>query len=311
MMNDQILELKDIALLEKISTKFSRMGNNYLYAHFTRPRLTDPTADNPANELEFPYRLNCMTIIIVRAGALKAEVDLKPYDIKANTLLVINPGALLKLTDVERGRLDITMLFASVNFLKDINIDLNAINIRSLIENRSPAVKLTPYEIDKLMRYMEFLDLHTREEETIFSTNVARSICGAVFYELLQINFMRINRQPDDSGQAGPQRRRSTYVHDFMRLVHLNYMKHRTLAFYADKLFISPKYLTVLVKEATGRSATDWINEFVIIEAKNLLRYSGKNIQQVAYALNFPNQSAFGKYFKHLTGTSPTAYQKS
>ena len=67
----------------------------------------------------------------------------------------------------------------------------------------------------------------------------------------------------------------------------------------------------MLVKEATGRSATEWIDEFVIIEAKNLLRFSGKNIQQVAYALNFPNQSSFGKYFKRLTGISPMAYQKS
>ena len=95
-----------------------------------------------------------------------------------------------------------------------------------------------------------------------------------------------------------------------MRLVHLNYTQHRSLSFYAEQLYITPKYLTLLVKEATGRSATQWINDFVITEAKNLLRFSGKNVQQVAYALNFSNQSAFGKYFKHLTGISPTAYQK-
>ncbi|MDE7032691.1 MAG: helix-turn-helix domain-containing protein, partial [Muribaculaceae bacterium] len=53
------------------------------------------------------------------------------------------------------------------------------------------------------------------------------------------------------------------------------------------------------------------IDDRVIMEARNLLRYSGKNIQQVAYMLNFSNQSSFGKYFKHLTGMSPTEYQKS
>ena len=83
------------------------------------------------------------------------------------------------------------------------------------------------------------------------------------------------------------------------------------MAFYASKLFISPKYLSLIVKETTGKSAARWIDEFVLMEAKNMLRYSGKNIQQVAYALNFSNQSSFGKYFKHLTGMSPTEYQKS
>ena len=83
------------------------------------------------------------------------------------------------------------------------------------------------------------------------------------------------------------------------------------MAFYADKLFISPKYLSLLVKEATGRSAANWIDEYVIMEAKNMLRFSGRNIQQVTYDLNFPNQSSFGKYFKHLTGMSSTQYQRS
>ena len=83
------------------------------------------------------------------------------------------------------------------------------------------------------------------------------------------------------------------------------------MAFYASQLYITPKYLSLLIKEATGRSAAEWIDEFVIMEAKNMLRFSGKNVQQVAYDLNFPNQSAFGKYFKHLTGMSPTRFQRS
>jgi AraC-like DNA-binding protein len=74
-------------------------------------------------------------------------------------------------------------------------------------------------------------------------------------------------------------------------------------------MFISPKYLSLVIKEATGKSAGDWIDQYVIQEAKNQLRFSGKNVQQIAYDLNFSNQSSFGKYFKNLTGMSPTAFQ--
>ena len=80
------------------------------------------------------------------------------------------------------------------------------------------------------------------------------------------------------------------------------------MSFYAQQLYITTKYLSNIVKEATGRSAAQWIDEFVILEAKNLLRFSGKTIKQVSYELNFSNQSAFGKYFKLITGMSPSEY---
>lgn len=299
--SDKPMQLSEIAqAFEGIES--TSMSDFYLHVRF------NGRVNEEWQYIGKPRRLNCITFVVVRHGQLTAEVDLISYTLRANTLLIINPGSLFRISSVDPERLDTTLLFVSTKFLLDINIDLNALNIRSLIEKRSPAVRLTSGEIQKLLRYFDMMELHAHEEITIFSINVARSLCAAIFYELLQINYMRINRHADEMGST---RRRTTYVHDFMRLVHFNYMNHRTLAFYAEKLFISPKYLTVLVKEATGRSATEWIDEFVIIEAKNLLRFSGKNIQQVAYALNFPNQSSFGKYFKRLTGISPMAYQKS
>ena len=95
----------------------------------------------------------------------------------------------------------------------------------------------------------------------------------------------------------------------FLRLVRAHHKRERAIGFYAEKMFISPKYLSLIIKEATGRSAAEWIDQYVLQEAKNLLCYSGKNVQQVAYELNFTNQSSFGKYFKHLTGLSPTQFQ--
>jgi AraC-like DNA-binding protein len=92
-------------------------------------------------------------------------------------------------------------------------------------------------------------------------------------------------------------------------LVREFYRSQRSISFYAEKMFISPKYLSLVIKEATGKSAGDWIDQYVIQEAKNQLRFSGKNVQQIAYDLNFSNQSSFGKYFKNLTGMSPTAFQ--
>ena len=63
-------------------------------------------------------------------------------------------------------------------------------------------------------------------------------------------------------------------------------------------------------REASGRSAPDWIDAFVILEAKNLLKYSDKSIKEIVFALNFPNQSVFYKFFKAHTGLTPSQFRK-
>lgn len=60
----------------------------------------------------------------------------------------------------------------------------------------------------------------------------------------------------------------------------------------------------------SGRSAAEWINEYAITEAKMMLRFSDLSIQQVAEKLNFPSQSAFGKYFKQYVGVSPKVFRR-
>ncbi len=75
------------------------------------------------------------------------------------------------------------------------------------------------------------------------------------------------------------------------------------MGFYARQLCITPKYLTTLIKRISGLSVSEWIDNYVIIEAKTLLKYSNMSVQEIAYALNFPNQSFFGSYFKRKRST--------
>ena len=86
--------------------------------------------------------------------------------------------------------------------------------------------------------------------------------------------------------------------------------RERGMQFYADKLCLTPKYLSKIVKEASGRSGPEWIDDFVILEAKNLLRYSDESIKEIAYKLNFPSASVFNKFFKAKTGLGPSDYRR-
>ena len=97
----------------------------------------------------------------------------------------------------------------------------------------------------------------------------------------------------------------------FLSLVQINYKEQRGLEFYADKLCFTPKYLSKVIKENSGTSANDWIDNHVVLEAKALLKSTNMTIQQISDELNFPSQSFFGKYFKRHVGVSPKEYKKN
>ena len=100
-------------------------------------------------------------------------------------------------------------------------------------------------------------------------------------------------------------------VDSFLQLLSEHYTMHRNVGFYADKLCLTPKYLSRVIRDTTGKSAPEWIDSYVILEAKNLLKHSGLAIKEIVFRLNFPNQSVFYKFFKARTGMTPTEYRNS
>jgi AraC-like DNA-binding protein len=96
----------------------------------------------------------------------------------------------------------------------------------------------------------------------------------------------------------------------FMELVRENFKHERQMSFYAGKFSLTPKYLSLKIREITGKSAADWIDDFVMFEAKALLKSTDMTILQISDELNFTSQSFFGKYFKRCTGMSPKEYRE-
>lgn len=86
---------------------------------------------------------------------------------------------------------------------------------------------------------------------------------------------------------------------------------HRSVEFYADTLCITPQYLTRISRDISGKNASDWINEFVILEVKTLLKYTNLTVSEVSVEMHFPDQSSLGKYFRKHVGMSPRQYAKT
>lgn len=305
---DNTIELSQLAVFQKFATEFSTLGDDYVFTHVTEVGSHDLFTGGP-------IRFDGMAWLLCFGGRIDLEVNLQPVTLCENSVLVTNPKSFIELKDIDWDGFDCYMLFISHNFIRDVNFDLNILgSIPRLSSGQriEPVQNITADEAVLLKEYFNILSSNAKNNDDNhaknYSKSIARCMIAALTYQLIQIVSRRI-KTPDDEPRS--RFRRPTYVHDFIDLVHEYHRSERSVAFYAEKLFISPKYLSLLIKEATGRSAAEIIDEYVILEAKNLLRFSGKNIQQISYDLNFPNQSSFGKYFKHLVGMSPSEYQRS
>ena len=219
------------------------------------------------------------------------------------SLVFVAPERVFKATAWEGAERDAYVLFLSNKFVFDLNIDLNAINTNIFTSAKS-VLTLSPEKVGVLIRYFEMLHSNALSQSH-YSRHIARTLTSAAAYQIMAYG----EEDVPDVQSAPAQNRKLTYVKNFLRLVRAHHRRERAIGFYADKMFISPKYLSLIIKEATGRSAAEWIDQYVIQEAKNLLRYSGKNVQQIAYDLNFSNHSSFGKNFKNLNVISNTKFQ--
>ena len=164
----------------------------------------------------------------------------------------------------------------------------------------NPVRELSP-EVQGAMKVFFSILYHAAEDsENPFRLQVIENLIRVFYYGGLS-KFH--NLKDMQQGQ------KNSIVERFIELVRQHYREERQIGFYADKLCITPKYLSKLVKENTGRSAGEWIENHVILDARAMLQSSDMTIQQIAASLNFPNQSFFGKYFKRATGLSPKQYR--
>lgn len=297
------LRINDVVERHTLFSEIIAHGNDYLIAVLSN-------SDNEMWQSGHLYKFEGLVFLYCTGGEYVIKKGYAETVIRDRNFMAIYPEDILKgVVTKEKGEL--TGLFLSRNFIRDLNFNLSVFSSLDMLGVRTPVIKLTEQDFETLTHYFSLLKLNAQNRVNadidVFTRNIARNVTAALFYNLMLLT--RDNRR--SSRTAKNTSRKTSYVLDFMTLLQNNYKRERTVKYYADKLCISAKYLSIIIKNATGKSAAEWIDECVILEAKNLLRFSGLNVQQIAYELNFSNQSAFGKYFKHFTGLSPTNFQNS
>jgi YesN/AraC family two-component response regulator len=164
-----------------------------------------------------------------------------------------------------------------------------------------PVIELDKEGLEGMVSYYNMLKRIVKVKENPHRLEVARYLTLAFFFGIGS------SIHKTDSGKKSTHYEKLT--EKFMNLVQAHYKKERSLEYYADLLYLTPKHLAKVIKETTNKTANDWIDEHVILEAKALLKSTNMTAQQISEELNFSDQSFFGKYFKRHTGMSPRAYK--
>lgn len=191
--------------------------------------------------------------------------------------------------------------------MRRINIDIKNMMPLFLKFVENPTLALTPEESRSMRGMIAQIERETRGPETHFSFDIVSGLIAATIYKFGDIMYHYLAEHPE--GQNNSHNRAEEYFKQFTHLLGEHFREERSVGFYARQLCITPKYLTTLIKRISGQSVSEWIDNYVILEAKTLLKYSTMSIQEIAYYLNFPNQSFFGSYFKRNTGMSPSQYK--
>ena len=252
-----------------------------------------------------PSRMNAMVIAICLKGSLKLGINLQEYQIIQNSLLLIFPEQIIQNLGSDD---DFSGLFIiiSPHFMDRSFKSLKELIPFMLYAKDNPCIQLSNDEVHVIQEYHSFLWQKVKMNNNNYRREVTKGILFALFYDIYNI----IDKRIPTENNCGMSRKEELFKM-FMNEVADNYKKERSVSFYANKLCLTPKHLSGVVKEVSGKTAGEWIDRLVILEARAMLKTTEMSIQQIAEHLNFANQSFFGKYFKHYVGVSPKEYRRS
>jgi len=276
-------------------------------------------AANSASEMEifrFPSRLNALIIGVGTEGETSLTSNLQEFRLKKDSLFIFSPKHILQVQSNNRFKAHLIVI--APDFLKRINIDTKRMMPLFLQFGSLPCMELTHAESQSLRSFISMVEQELKGSETDFSSEIIGGLIAdkTVKYTkndkimaFLNVEDLTHYLTEHPEVDSPIHNRAEEYFRQFTELLGEHYKHERSVGFYARQLCITPKYLTTLIKRISGKSVSEWIDNYVILEAKTLLKYSNMSVQEIAYYLNFPNQSFFGSYFKRNAGMSPSQYK--
>ena len=273
------------------------------------PIITTPEEQFVVGESDFAFfdnyacRIEGGAFLFCRSGSAQASVNQYQGEVRRNTMVLLLPGSIFMLTDrTEDFR--VTFCAFSRDLFAEAASRLDPSFFRTLGER--PISYPPARVVEGAAIWFQMAAYTYRDRNNVFRNTIIKNRLQNVLlesYDKMQRFAARQPRTPEVTT------RQTDLFQRFVALVHEYCSQEREVAFYADKLCISTRYLSTIVRSVARSSAKEFIDRAVILEIKMMLQSTDLSVQEIAYRLRFPDQSYLGRFFKKHTGESPTEYR--
>ena len=256
---------------------------------------------------ENAIKLDCFVLVFCVKGSITTHINGKKHTLQKDHCAILPPNSILRrITRSEQYTLKIVV--ASKSFLSDI-LSMKKTTwdiIHYLYHNPVHSVK--PKMSYKMYLYKELMITLVQEEPHVYSRQTRRFHLSGLFCEMMA----ELHKLIPNEERLEVNLNRSVFIaRDFMEMVNADDGSHRSVAYYADRLCYSAKYLSTTIKQVTGKTPLQIINEHAIKEIKYKLKHSNMSMKEIADYFNFANSSFFGKFMKQHIGMPPLQYRNS
>ncbi|HUH18616.1 helix-turn-helix domain-containing protein [Albibacterium sp.] len=251
---------------------------------------------------EGAHRTSAYAICLLSEGSLQLETDLFVQIAHAPAIFTIGPSTIRKFTDLGTTY-DAKIFFFRKEIFLEGQADINYLDKFDFFEKTGQQVM--PLDSNKFLQFKSYFDvIHQKSREA--SPNTSAIIQSLIYIVLNEIDDVHHSLKKEVPTSVD---KKIHILSQFKTLLSENFLEERQISFYADKLHLTPKYFSTVIKEASDKTAGAWINEMLILESKVRLQNKERSIAQIAYDLDFSDPSHFGKFFKKHVGISPLEYR--
>lgn len=250
-----------------------------------------------------PFLLEDYRLGVVKRGKMHSIINLQEYTFETNDIIFVGPGSIAEPIEMSDD-----FMLMGIGIPSDMFNLAHPGNLPELFKGQSKHGKqrITTGQM-QLLNHMFFLLWEIAQAQDEASNKEASQ---QVLYNMLSTithyyNTLLTQEQPKTSGHSSA----NDIFDRFLQLVNNHCQQERQLSFYAEKICITERYLSTVIRQTSGITAKEWIDKAVITAAKVKLRHSNLQIAEITETLHFPNPSFFCKYFKRLVGCTPQEYR--
>lgn len=250
-----------------------------------------------------PRRMTFILVALCINGKARYTVDTQEQTVEKDDVIIITDRHVVDNSEVSPDLQGLCMMI-SVPFFYEIVKNVSEMSSLLLFAKNHPVMKLSEAEAKMFRNYFYLLKAKVADTQNHFRRDVVRTLILAMVYDLGNVIY---RGQMVDRNNS----RADAIFTNFIQLVEEHFKRERRVRWYANQLCITPKYLSETVKRVSKRTPNEWIDNYVTLELRVLLKNSSKTIKEITMDLNFPNQSFLGKFFKEHVGMSPSQYRKA